>query len=186
MREPSEVFVAAIHNFPAERGGGLSAQLKVINFTKYTKGQWDVSSEISVRRTLFEQAKETSQQHRHSPAPDRGHRPLYPARHSRFLREHSGAAGICGVEEAAGGQTRTMNITRAGAIVIRCARPVFAYFFFRGPLGLEVGLRSSPFRKWVRSNLSKKTNNPNPSPIGKRFGLYGFGASGDIGFTPKS
>ena len=39
-------------------------------------------------------------------------------------------------------------------------------------------MRSTPLRKWVRSNLSKKTNNPNPSPIGKRFGLYGFGAGG--------
>ena len=70
--------------------------------------------------------------------------------------------------------------TAADAIVIRCARPVLVYFifFFRGPLGLEVGLRSTPFRKWVRSNLSKKTNNPNPSPIGKRFGLYGRGAGG--------
>ena len=28
------------------------------------------------------------------------------------------------------------------------------------------------------SYRSKKTNNPNPSPIGKRFGLYGFGARG--------
>ena len=64
----------------------------------------------------------------------------------------------------------------AGAIVIRYARPVPAYFFFRGPLGLEVGLRCTPFRKWVLSNLSKKTNNPNPSPIENRFGLYGCGA----------
>lgn len=50
-------------------------------------------------------------------------------------------------------------------------------FFFRGPLGLEVGLRSTPFRKWVLSYRSKKTNNPNPSPIRNRFGLYGFGLS---------
>ena len=57
-----------------------------------------------------------------------------------------------------------------------CARLVLAYFFFRGPLGLEVGFCSGPFRKWVLSNRSKKTNNPNPSPIGNRFGLYGFGA----------
>ena len=35
----------------------------------------------------------------------------------------------------------------------------------------------TPFRKWVSSNLPKKTNNPNPSPTGKtRFGLYWFGA----------
>lgn len=61
-----------------------------------------------------------------------------------------------------------------------CTRPVCVYgvcFFFRGPLGLEVGLRSTPFRKRVLSNLSKKTKNPNPSPIGNRFGLYGFGAA---------
>ena len=58
-------------------------------------------------------------------------------------------------------------------------RPPCSYhFFFFGPLGLEVGLRSTPLRKCVSSNLSKKTNNPNPSPIGKRFGLYGFGARG--------
>ena len=35
----------------------------------------------------------------------------------------------------------------------------------------------TPFRKWVSSNLPKKTNNPNPSPTGKIwFGLYWFGA----------
>ena len=35
----------------------------------------------------------------------------------------------------------------------------------------------TPFRKWVSSNLPKKTNNPNPSPTGKNwFGLYCFGA----------
>ena len=48
--------------------------------------------------------------------------------------------------------------------------------YLLGPLGLEVTFRSSPFLKWVRSNLSKKTNNPNPSPIRNRFGLYGVGA----------
>ena len=36
------------------------------------------------------------------------------------------------------------------------------------------------------SYRSKKTNNPNPSPIGNRFGLHGFGASGDIGFISKA
>ncbi len=39
-------------------------------------------------------------------------------------------------------------------------------------------MHCTPFRKWVLSYRSKKTNNPNPSPIGKRFGLYGFGARG--------
>ena len=35
-----------------------------------------------------------------------------------------------------------------------CARPFCVYgvcFFFLGPLGLEVGLRSNPLRKWVAS-----------------------------------
>ena len=34
-----------------------------------------------------------------------------------------------------------------------------ACFFFLGPLGLEVGFRCTPLRKWVLSNFSKKTNN---------------------------
>ena len=66
--------------------------------------------------------------------------------------------------------------------------PFFFYvacFFFLGPLGFEVGFRSRPFRKWVLSNLSKKTNNPNPSPIGKRFGLYGFGSMWQKRFFEK-
>ncbi len=50
-------------------------------------------------------------------------------------------------------------------------------FFFLGPLGLEVGFFCTPLRKWVLSNFSKKTKNPNPSPIGKRFGLHWFGAA---------
>ena len=36
----------------------------------------------------------------------------------------------------------------------RCARPFFVYgvcFFFRGPLGLEVGCFFTPLRKWVVS-----------------------------------
>ena len=50
-------------------------------------------------------------------------------------------------------------------------------FFFLGPLGFDSGRLMTPFRKWVSSNLPKKTNNPNPSPTGKtRFGLYWFGA----------
>ena len=45
----------------------------------------------------------------------------------------------------------------------------------------------TPFRKWVSSNLPKKTNNPNPSPTGKtRFGLYWFGASGDTELFEKA
>ena len=50
-------------------------------------------------------------------------------------------------------------------------------FFFLGPLGFDSGRLMTPFRKWVSSNLPKKTNNPNPSPTGKIwFGLYWFGA----------
>ena len=50
-------------------------------------------------------------------------------------------------------------------------------FLFFGPLGLDYGRLMTPFRKWVSSNLPKKTNNPNPSSTGKtRFGLYWFGA----------
>ena len=46
-------------------------------------------------------------------------------------------------------------------------------FFFLGPLGLEFGRLITPFRKCVSSNFSKKTNNPNPSPIKKIwFGLF--------------
>ena len=65
-----------------------------------------------------------------------------------------------------------------GGSIAKIPPPLFIYGdgFFRGPLGFEVGFRSTPFRKWVLSYRSKKTNNPNPSPIGKRFGLYGFGA----------
>ena len=38
---------------------------------------------------------------------------------------------------------------------------------------------TTPFLKCVSSNFSKKTNNPNPSPIKKIwFGLYWFGAGG--------
>ena len=40
---------------------------------------------------------------------------------------------------------------------------------------IDSGRLMTPFRKWVSSNLPKKTNNPNPSPPGKtRFGLYWF------------
>ena len=59
LREPSEGFRCSDTQFSDREGDGLSAQLKVIDFTKYTKGQWNVSSEISVRRTIFEQAKKT-------------------------------------------------------------------------------------------------------------------------------
>ena len=52
-------------------------------------------------------------------------------------------------------------------------------FGFLGPLGLDSGRFTTPFLKCVSSNLSKKTNNPNPSPIKKIwFGLYLFGAGG--------
>ena len=50
--------------------------------------------------------------------------------------------------------------------------------FFLGPLGLDSGRLTTPFRKWVSSNLSKETNDPNPSPTGKIwFGPYWFGAA---------
>ena len=57
--------------------------------------------------------------------------------------------------------------------------PVFCNyvsFFFRGSRGFDVGKIFLPFLKWVASYLSKKSNNPNVSPIGNRFGLYWFGA----------
>ena len=72
-----------------------------------------------------------------------------------------------------GGQQR-VKAKRAGAPWKRLRPPFLRLgvcFFFREPLGFEVGFRSTPFRKWVLSYRSKKTNNPNPSPIGKRFGL---------------
>lgn len=44
------------------------------------------------------------------------------------------------------------------------------FFFFLGPLGFDSGLCFTPFGK---NEYSKKTINPNPSPIGKiGFGLY--------------
>ena len=50
---------------------------------------------------------------------------------------------------------------------------------FLGTFILDSGRLTTPFLKWVSSNFSKKTNNPNPSPIRKIwFGLYWFGASG--------
>ena len=52
-------------------------------------------------------------------------------------------------------------------------------FGFLGPLGLDSGRFTTPFLKCVSSNFSKKTNNPNPSPIKKIwFGLYWLGAGG--------
>ena len=53
----------------------------------------------------------------------------------------------------------------------------FVCFGFLGPLGLDSGRLMTPFRKCVFSNFSKKTNNPNPSPITKTwFGLSLSGA----------
>ena len=50
---------------------------------------------------------------------------------------------------------------------------------FLGTFILDSGRLTTPFLKWVSSNFSKKTNNPNPSPIRKIwFGLYWFGAGG--------
>ena len=45
--------------------------------------------------------------------------------------------------------------------------------------GFDVSRLTTPFRKCVSSKRSKKTNNPNPSPIKKmRFGLFLSGAGG--------
>ena len=65
-------------------------------------------------------------------------------------------------------------------LVLRDGVQVCLYIFgFLGPLGLDSGRFTTPFLKCVSSNFSKKTNNPNPSPIKKiRFGLYLFGAGG--------
>ena len=62
--------------------------------------------------------------------------------------------------------------------VLRDGVQIRLYIFgFLGPLGLDSGRLTTPFLKCVSSNFSKKTNNPNPSPIKKIwFGLYWFGA----------
>ena len=63
-------------------------------------------------------------------------------------------------------------------LVLRDGVQIRLYIFgFLGPLGLDSGRFTTPFLKCVSSNFSKKTNNPNPSPIKKIwFGLYWFGA----------
>ena len=65
-------------------------------------------------------------------------------------------------------------------LVLRDGVQIYLYIFvFLGPLGLDSGRLTTPFLKCVFSNFSKKTNNPNPSPIKKIwFGLYWFGAGG--------
>ena len=65
-------------------------------------------------------------------------------------------------------------------LVLRDGVQIRLYIFgFLGPLGLDSGRFTTPFLKCVSSNFSKKTNNPNPSPIKKIwFGLYWFGAGG--------
>ena len=81
----------------------------------------------------------------------------------------------------AGGQNR-MNTKKMwdvignGDIPLLCV--YYICFFFRGPLGLDVGFFFIPLRKWVSSYRSKKNNNPNPSPTGNGFGLYWSGARG--------
>ena len=72
-------------------------------------------------------------------------------------------------------------------LVLRDGVQIRLYIFgFLGPLGLDSGRFTTPFLKCVSSNFSKKTNNPNPSPIKKIwFGLYWFGASGDTAFFKK-
>ena len=63
-------------------------------------------------------------------------------------------------------------------LILRDGVQIRLYIFgFLGPLGLDSGRFTTPFLKCVSSNFSKKTNNPNPSPIKKIwFGLYWFGA----------
>ena len=65
-------------------------------------------------------------------------------------------------------------------LVLRDGVQIRLYIFgFLGPLDLDSGRLTTPFLKCVSSNFSKKTNNPNPSPIKKIwFGLYWFGAGG--------
>ena len=65
-------------------------------------------------------------------------------------------------------------------LILRDGVQIRLYIFgFLGPLGLDSGRFTTPFLKCVSSNFSKKTNNPNPSPIKKIwFGLYLFGAGG--------
>ena len=62
-------------------------------------------------------------------------------------------------------------------LILRDGVQIRLYIFgFLGPLGLDSGRFTTPFLKCVFSNFSKKTNNPNPSPIKKIwFGLYWFG-----------
>ena len=64
-------------------------------------------------------------------------------------------------------------------LILRDGVQICLYIFgFLGPLGLDSGRFTTPFLKCVSSNFSKKTNNPNPSPIKKIwFGLYWFGAA---------
>ena len=65
-------------------------------------------------------------------------------------------------------------------LVLRDGVQIRLYIFgFLGPLGLDSGRFTTPFLKCVSSNFSKKTNNPNPSPIGNKFGLFLFGPSGE-------
>lgn len=52
------------------------------------------------------------------------------------------------------------------------------FLCFFGPRGFNSGRLTPPFQKWISSNLSKKTNNPNSSPTWKIcFGLFRLGAS---------
>ena len=74
-------------------------------------------------------------------------------------------------------------------LVLRDGVQIYLYIFgFLGPLGLDSGRLTTPFLKCVSSNFSKKTNNPNPSPIKKIwFGLYWFGApEGTRTHTPEA
>ncbi len=66
---------------------------------------------------------------------------------------------------------------RRASIHLDCVQIRLYIFGFLGPLGLDSGRFTTPFLKCVFSNFSKKTNNPNPSPMKEIwFGLYWFGA----------
>ena len=72
-------------------------------------------------------------------------------------------------------------------LILRDGVQIRLYIFgFLGPLGLDSGRFTTPFLKCVFSNFSKKTNNPNPSPIKKIwFGLYWFVSCEHFGSTIK-
>lgn len=76
----------------------------------------------------------------------------------KCIEDEESPTGICRTEEAARiGEASGQDGIRPKGRAHRangCTRPFGLYgvcFFFRGPLGLEVGLRFTPLRKWVVS-----------------------------------